>query len=195
MSLRDTIKGALFEQDEQKPKQQPTPGKAPIVMPRLSSGNITYAPAPPPSTGIYQRLKERTDFAESVPGKILMKYLAPLESLPIEEHAKYKAAMAQAIAQERSFGIDRVLGAFDSLKAALQSEQTEFQSGLTALENNLNENKKNLEALDVSAQQLRQTISEQSAKIESAKADFQAALAARTAELDQQKSKYTELLK
>ena len=191
------IKHLIFEDEDTPPPKKPNaviplkPVPGPVPVPASSRNNVAYA-----------KLLEKTAFETTATGATFMKYLDPLKGLPIDEHAKYKAAVAQASAQE-GLTVERILATFDGLQQALKDETQHFaETTETWSQQQVGDKKRQLS--DLQAQiatltakfgDLNREIDAAQSKIESAKQQFQDAVNLRASELNEQKGKYTTLLK
>lgn len=183
-------KDAIFEQDPKKPakveRAEPLPPPPPV--PPLG-GRIKVIESP-----VYQTLKAKVDFDQTDAGAALAKYLNPLREANLEEHAMYRAAVAQAKAQE-GLSVAKILATFDGLKTRLQDEAAAFEQSAKDVEAESADKVAKRNSLQAQLDALNIEIQSAAVKIGSARVDFQQAVKTLTQELDSQKLKYSELLK
>lgn len=149
---------------------------------------------------LYEILRVKTDFNATAPGQQLSHFEKPLEKVLPDERMRIKAAMAQA--QESGLTIATVLATFDSLLAQLQNEAQTFAASVdhmvatevTQKGTEIEQIKTQIEGLQKKLVQLTTEKSQSETKISNKKAEFDAALASRTTELQQEKAHYAGLL-
>jgi hypothetical protein len=203
------IKHLIFEEEEEPKKPtkaitvgqtgQPTHGPSTLNLDVKVSGQTVVRDAN--RNVAYSKLLEKTSFENTSVGVTLTKYLDPLKGLQIDEHAKYKAALAQAQAQE-GLTVDKVLACFEGLKVALKNEVDHFEETATSMsKEQINDKasrqqaiKSQLESLQREWDQLAVEVHSAQSKIDIARRQFQDAVDLRTTELDQQKAHYAGLL-
>jgi hypothetical protein len=204
MSYLDLIKKQIFvEEGKPTPKLVPKP----VALPSISATQTAYQVSTDTATNgtsgsLYKKLLSRTDFDTTPTGATINKYLAPFASLPMPEAMKLKAAVAQAAAQEKNITAQSVLAVFDDLKASLQTESQRFDASISSLAHSevddpaskISDIDKQIATLQQQKSDLQTAMFTSQGKIESAKAEFAAALKRREQELDTQKESYRSQL-
>jgi hypothetical protein len=156
---------------------------------------------------VYQRVLQKTDFDQTDVGRTIHKYY---DALPDEEsNQRFKRALAQATKLE-GLTPDRVLAAFDGLKAALQQEGDRFAKNCdTRTQNEVTARQQRIQDISDQIAKLTQQIGdlqtqhtqisgelvEAQGKITNAQTQFQLAATRRSQEIDQQKAQFAALLK
>jgi uncharacterized protein YicC (UPF0701 family) len=198
MSLKDKLKGAIFEDTPAKRVRETAPAEPKPTAPLIATSPVVYVP--PETSRAYTTLKAATDFDTTIVGGALNKYLAPLKSLPMDEGLRIKTALAQAGAQEH-ITIKNLLDAFDSLIQALKDEESKFNAAIAKAlpqiedkKNEINSTSAQITALQKKVDQLTADVSAFMVHIDQTKTEFSAAMARRGAELAQQKAHYASLL-
>ena len=224
MSWKDTIKDAIFEEEPGSKKPEPVKpvhpqAQIPVPAP-FQADPFAAAPAvpmtamsidgtaDPDSISVFaDRLKAKTDFDATPVGQQVNEHLAPLDGLPLTEMQKMSAVLKGG-AKEGLTG-EKIIATLQGLLGVLTSEQQAFAKSVavaTATEVQTREKAiqdevaraKDLEA-QISASRQKQTdlsaelIAAQTT-IERRKAQFKAALDARTAELQTTINHYQSIL-
>jgi hypothetical protein len=199
-AVGDSVSKALFKQED--PVKRPV-AAAPVRTVPAPDGAFPRPSQPVTSSknAAYSTLLEKTNFDTTNAGAALMKYLEPLKALPIDEHAKYKAAAAQAAATA-GVTVVGILATFDGLKRTLQEETRQFDAEASNTANEQvgdkrarrNEISTEIAALQREDEQLRKDIDVAQARIDTARKQFQDAVELRGQELDGQKAALTRLL-
>ncbi len=194
------IKHLFFEEEQVSPPIKPH--NLGVTTAKSLIGSVPSPSDTGSSTKAYQRLANIVSFESTDYGALFTKYLTPLLSLPIEEHAKYKAALAQASAQE-GLTAEKILATFDGLKTVLQGEVAHFeetastmekndiadkQNQLTELDNKIHELQSQRESLSIEVNTSKQ-------RINKVRTEFSAAVDKLSHELENQKAHYAGLLK
>lgn len=213
MNLKENLKGlknAIFEEG---PKSQPTESRLPAhsSTPTYTVGEwdlknpnkpSSVIGADPAASAAYDKLKAKLSFENSPAGIALNKYLTPLLTVPIEEHAKYKAAIAQGQATE-GLTADTVIDAFDTLSAQLSEEVKRFREAAASADRSEVGDKTakiaslddQITALQVQQKALQNEVAASRAKINQAQQDFTAAADRISQELAREQNRYRQLLK
>jgi Rps23 Pro-64 3,4-dihydroxylase Tpa1-like proline 4-hydroxylase len=227
MSLLDAIKHAAFEDEAPAPKpvakptsafhaatQTYSPGAAapaPAFSPTPNSSIPNYgAPAPVVvDEAVYQHIFEKTDFENTSVMKTIHKYLDAMANLPLDQNTKFKTAVTQAQSIDH-ITPDQILGAFDTLKATLQSEATEFsshsdtftqqeitarQTKLQSIADTIARKQKEIADLQATHTQVSAELANATATAANAQTQFQLATQRRSNEIDQQKAQFASLLR
>lgn len=213
----DTIKHAILE-DDPDPKSsatsQPHPdAKAPAASrppTTVSDGASYHAAGGEAAEQVYKRILAKTDFQTTPVAATIRKYLDPLSAIStMDERMKFKTAVVQAKAQE-GLTEEKILATFDGLKVALQNEQESFaataqankEQEITDRQRKVQEISDAIAGKQKEISQLQQRLSQMSAdlveaqnKIQHAESQFASAAQRRAAEIDQEKAKYTGLLR
>jgi hypothetical protein len=204
----DSLKHMVFEDEpeSQKPVHSPTPsGAAPTLAP-ISSGTapqpVFTGPRSSDDDEVYRRILAKTDFDSTDVGTNVQKFLQPLANLPMDAALKFKTAVAQAKAQN-GLTEEKILAAFDNLKASLRREQDAFTAKaaqfsaaeITGRQNRITEISAQITKLQQELGQLSGELVEAQGRAAHAQGQFSAALERRSTEIEQQKAQYAALLK
>lgn len=212
----DSIKHAIIEDDDPKPKSKAQPhaevADAPVHEAAAAVATADQATSQPMSEEVervYQRILAKTNFDNTAVAATIHKYLDPLAAIStLDERTRFKTAVIQAKAQE-GLSQEKILATFDGLKVALQNEQDSFAASAEATRQReiADRQKRVQETSDAIAQkqkeiaQLQQQLSAMTgelagaqAKIQRAQSQFAIAAQRRAAEIDQEKAKYLGLL-
>lgn len=176
----------------------------------LGSVAVVPAQASDLSTDKLKMLREATDFDSTRVGMALKKFLAPLESVGLDEKTKFKAAIAQAAAQDPSITVQSVLSTFDSMLKTLEQQQALFsqsasnfeaselsksQHSIQDLTDRIAQKKKELEDLTAQLNAATAELTDAKQREERAKSEFTWSYNVRLEEIQKQRSSYETLLK
>ena len=207
----DGLKNMVFEDTDPKPTSTSAAPVAavPVSVP-MTASVPTNLPLDEEAEKVYQKILSETDFSKTEIAATLHRYLDPLASLTaLDEHTRFKTAALQAKAQE-SLSPEKILGTFEGLKVALANEQKEFdsaaedtarqeiatrQSKSKELAETIAKKQAEIEELTKQLASVTTELTTAQTKIQRAQSSFAAAARRRTAELDQEKAKYADLLK
>ena len=191
MSLKDL----LFEQDpgREPPKRTPVPRYVPSPAVEATQRTVSS------DSSTYDRLRGKTDFQSTDVGAALGKYSDPLAGVITDE--KLRCKTAAKLAEKEGITKEKILATFDGLKVALEAEKNKFNSASGQQDDTVAA--KTARALELSAQlsgiqeeiaRIGIEISEINNRINNARAEFNAAVSRRTAELEKEKAHYADLL-
>jgi hypothetical protein len=195
--------------------QIPVPFQDPFAIPATAPSVPTSTPAisidagaDPDSISVFaDRLKAKTDFDATPVGQQVNEHLAPLEGLPLTEMQKMSAVLKGG-AKEGLTG-EKIIATLQSLLGVLNAEQRTFaQSVAAATATEVETREKAIQDEVARAKSLEEQISASRQKqtdlsaeliaaqtnIERRKAQFKAALDARTAELQTTINHYQSIL-
>jgi hypothetical protein len=183
--------------------QPPAAYQPPPVSPTFSAVSPVGA-AVDHNDEAYKRLLDKTDFKSTPVYASIQDFLAPLASIPstdMSDKVKFKSAVAQAKSHGGLTG-DAILQTFDNLKATLQQEGDKFaQFVATKTDKEVAQRQSQIQQLTAQLQSIQTQINQLTSesfdiqqKIDRSKHNFDIAFAARSAELDQEKAQYTNLL-
>lgn len=219
MSILDTLKHQIFEEDSTKPA--PT-----SQVKQIPSFPISSIPVTPPSTtfpsttgqpfqsspfsiptavvideNVYKNILDKTNFNNTRVGQIISKYFDALDDSGLDTSGKFRAAIKQASKIDKIMP-EEVLTTFDTLKAAWQKEVDGFNALATKMdvtqiksrEQQLSDLKNQIEILQ--AQQVQVSKELDGARSGHASATQQFAMAAqrRATEIDQQRAQFAAML-
>lgn len=204
--ILDSLKHMAFEDEpeEKKPESAPAhPAPMPTAAPMMS---VPVAPSlVPDNDQAYQRLFAKTDFEGTDVAANIRKFLEPLAAIAdsvMPPNVKFKTAVLQAKAQA-GLTEDNILATFDSLKAALQQEQQNFETKaqefvareIAGRQDRINKVTAQITQLQQELSQLSTELVEAQGKVAHAQAQFIGAVQRRSGEIEQQKAQYAALLK
>ena len=208
-----SLKNMVFEETD--PKQSDAPASNAGVVPVIAVPTVVYnavagTPLDDESEKVYQKILGETSFDKTATSVTIHKYLDPLASLAaLDEHTRFKTAFLQARAQD-GLSAEKVLGTFDGLKVALSNEQKEFdaaaqeteQQDIGGRQKEVKDISETIAQKQAEIAQLTQQLATVSTelttaqtKIQRARSQFASAANRRSAELDNEKAKYVDLLK
>jgi|SRR5215469_1440726 len=218
--LIDSIKHAIIE-DDPEPKSATTSTAhpetqahaAPVVShdpAPIAAPEASYHALSDESEHVYKKILAKTDFQATPVALTIHKYLDPLSEISsMDERTRFKTAVVQARAQE-GLTEEKILATFEGLKVALQNEQESFaQTAETTKQREIKNREKKVQDITdaVTAKQkeisdLQQQLTQMSTelveaqgKIQRAQSQFTIAAQRRAVEIDQEKAKYTSLLR
>jgi hypothetical protein len=215
----DALKHVAFEDEPAPPaKHAPTPvpsaTAAAFTSPVVESAQpLAYAPpiaaidagVVPDNDAVYQTLLAKTDFEGTSAAATIHKFLDPLKAIPdtvMPTNVKFKTAVLQATAQA-GLTEDGILGTFDTLKAKLQQEKDSFggkaqlfaAKEVKGRQDEIQQITEQITGLQQELARLSNELVEAQGKSTHAQSQFEAAVARRASELEQQKALYASLLK
>ena len=215
----DALKHVAFEDEPAPPaKHAPTPAPSATAVtftsPEVESAQpLAYAPpiaaidagVVPDNDAVYQTLLAKTDFEGTSAAATIHKFLDPLKAIPdtvMPTNVKFKTAVLQATAQA-GLTEDGILGTFDTLKAKLQQEKDSFggkaqlfaAKEVKGRQDEIQQITEQITGLQQELARLSNELVEAQGKSTHAQSQFEAAVARRASELEQQKALYASLLK
>lgn len=211
MDIMGKLKHMVTEDDDPAPKHGSNPPKpADVSRPEgvSQATNSSFTPVQA-SDETLQKLRSKTSFDNTDVGRILQKFLTPLESIGLDEKTKFRAAMATARAQA-NLSVEAVLSTFDFLQSSLQDEQKQFEQAASLFDSQevkdrqvrlqqisdlISQKKKELDELTAKISTVSGELAIAQKKEQDIRNDFLSAVQARVVELAQEKAKYSELLK
>lgn len=158
---------------------------------------------------LYQRVLNQTNFDKTPVGQIVHKYFDALEDSGMDVNARFKTAIKQA-AKLEGVASDKVLLAFEDMKAALQTENDKFtrvmnaqikqeiEGRQTSLQQYSDQIAKlNQQIVDLQNQHTKTSaeLAEAQARIANAQTQMQLATTRRAQEIETQKAQFTGLLR
>jgi hypothetical protein len=216
----DALKHVAFEDEPAQPAKH-----APTLAPNAtattfasqaaveSAQPLAYAPpiaaidagVVPDNDAVYQTLLAKTDFEGTSAAGTIHKFLDPLKAIPdtvMPANVKFKTAVLQATAQA-GLTEDGILGTFDTLKAKLQQEKDAFggkaqlfaTKEVKGRQDQIAQITEQITELQQELARLSNELVEAQGKSTHAQSQFEAAVARRASELEQQKALYASLLK
>jgi hypothetical protein len=217
----DALKQVAFE-DEPPPEKNTPASHAPAFSspppstPPFAPGDAGAAsPAPyalpidagvvPDNDAVYQTLLTKTDFEGTSTAATIHKFLDPLKAIPdtvMPSNVKFKTAVIQATAQA-GLTEDGILETFDTLKAKLQQEKDAFAGKaqqfaareVSGRQDQIQKITEQITELQQELARLSNELVDAQGKSTHAQSQFEAAVARRGSEIEQQKALYSSLLK
>jgi hypothetical protein len=203
MSILTTLKDAVFEPEPDEGAHSPKENLA------ATAATVGQLPARAPATALaaaagdaYDALLARTSFQATEPGRALHRYLAALEGVPLDPTVRLEAALAQA---RRLDGVsaDAVLAGFDAMRGALDLERQRFDEASARFRaGEIDERQRRMQALtgeiDERQRELGQLgteLAQAQANVARAASQFATAAERRGREIDEERSRFTALLK
>lgn len=222
MSIKNLIHQAtnlVYETDEKAPTT--ATAAAPVsahpafnLPPGFSTGTgAATAPAPAgspfsvPNTTVldekvYQSVLAKTNFNTTTVGKTIIRYYDALEGVIADQNARFKAAINQA---QKLDGVtpDQVLGTFDQLQAALDSDAAAFQkvadgvqaNQITARQTKITSLQQQIETINQQVAQLQTELADQQNTHANAVTQYSLAEQRRAQEIAAQKAQVAALLR
>lgn len=215
----DALKHVAFEDEPAQPaKHTPTPATSAAVATFASPVMESVQPVAysqpiaaidagvvPDNDAVYQTLLAKTDFEGTTAAATIHKFLDPLKAIPdtvMPTNVKFKTAVLQATAQA-GLTEDGILAAFDTLKTRLQQEKDAFggkaqlfaSKEVKGRQDQIAQITGQITELQQELARLSNELVEAQGKSTHAQSQFEAAVARRASELEQQKALYASLLK
>lgn len=193
------LRNLVFEEEKQTPVKQDIKPQQDTPRPSLVTTPTVVEPSS--NTSAYDLLLTKTDFNTTDAGKTLKKYLDTLVGIALDERVKTQTAMAQAKALD-GLTPSKVLGTFDSITNQINTEVNNFKTfsdrktaqEIDARKQQIEDTQKQITELQNKQIQLTTDMANAQMKIDHAKADFQNAVAKRTAEINDQRAHYASIL-
>jgi hypothetical protein len=178
-----------FFEEEEKPSIPPQ-----VVRKTSASGRVSIETSDYNSNPTYEKLRSKINFDSTETGVVFNKYLNPLASLPIKDEDKFKAAMAQAKAQE-GLTVEKILATFDGLQVRLTQENENFKEALSSQKTALDEKTKQRDEIQRQLNALNAEVEQLTTRCTTAQGKFDAAVNQLSSFLTTQKENFAKLLK